>query len=250
MGGGWRGAALSPETPQPLHAAAPLADAHAMSLISDTVKLQRFAGVEPDGQFGSETAAALVKKLGLEDQSPSPPSGMRVAIDAGHGLSNRKPGVFDPGAVSGSLRESDVTLLWAKELVMAFRRISIPVFETRPTEHTAAPVGSRDELAEDARCTHFISIHVNDADSASATGVETLYRDDERFASKIQNALLAGLQLRDRGVKQRTDLAVLNFTGQAALIELGFIKNAGDVERFTDPDVIKQTCRLIAEAVS
>lgn len=222
-----------------------------MSLISDTVKLQRFAGVEPDGLFGASTASALVEKLGLTESAPTPrPSGMRVAIDAGHGQDNRRSGVFDPGAVDGSLRESDVVLLWSKELSLAFQRLQIPVFETRPTASTSAPVGGRDDKAEEARCTHFISIHVNDADDASANGVETLYRDDKAFATKIHNALLAGLKLRDRGVKQRTDLAVLNFEGQSALIEVGFIKNDRDVERFTNPDVIRETCRLIADSVA
>lgn len=44
-----------------------------MSIISDTVKLQRWAGVEPDGMYGQRTAAALVEKLGLaDDEEPAP----------------------------------------------------------------------------------------------------------------------------------------------------------------------------------
>lgn len=29
----------------------------------------------------------------------------RICLDAGHGMSNRTPGVFDPGAVAGGVRE-------------------------------------------------------------------------------------------------------------------------------------------------
>ncbi|ARU40019.1 hypothetical protein CCB80_02250 [Armatimonadetes bacterium Uphvl-Ar1] len=30
-----------------------------------------------------------------------------ICLDAGHGMSNRTPGVFDPGAVAGGVREAD-----------------------------------------------------------------------------------------------------------------------------------------------
>ena len=38
---------------------------------------------------------------------------MRIAIDAGHGLSNRAPGVYDPGVVAAGVAEADLALLWA-----------------------------------------------------------------------------------------------------------------------------------------
>ncbi len=37
----------------------------------------------------------------------------RICLDAGHGMSNRTPGVFDPGAVAGGVRKADVALDWA-----------------------------------------------------------------------------------------------------------------------------------------
>lgn len=213
----------------------------------DVAKLQKFAGVKVDRDFGPITARALCVKLGLD--TVAPPSGLLVAVDAGHGQDNRSPGVYDPGCTHNALEEADVALGWARELVSALNALNISTFETRPFEVSTAPVGKRATAAQAAGATHFISIHVNDADSAAAHGTETLYRDDTAFAQKIHNAVMAGLQLTDRGLKQRTDLAVLTFSGQACLIELGFIKNAGDVARFTSPAVVKETCRLIAAAL-
>lgn len=216
-----------------------------MSFSDDILKLQRFAGVKQDASFGPVTARALVVKLGLDVAAP-PTTGLKVAVDSGHGQNNRSAGVYDSGATHGSLEEADVALIWSKALVQAFRTLGISNFETRPDRSSSAPVGHRAAMANRAGCTHFISIHVNDADNPAAHGTETLYRDDPAFANKIHDAVMAGLQLTNRGIKPRLDLAVLNFSGQACLIELGFIKNASDVARFTDPAVIKKTCALIA----
>jgi N-acetylmuramoyl-L-alanine amidase len=175
---------------------------------------------------------------------------MKVCIDPGHGMANRKPGVYDPGCVGNGREEAEIVMEWADELEKAFAVRGIPTFRTRTSRNEPTPVGQRASMAEKSDCTHFISIHVNDADSALAHGIETLYRDDSTMATKVQSALLAGLMLRDRGIKQRTDLAVLKFAGQAVLIELGFIKYPHDIEAMTNKVNIVRTCRLIVEAVA
>jgi hypothetical protein len=38
---------------------------------------------------------------------------MTIILDPGHGLANRKPGIFDPGATTGPIREADIALDWA-----------------------------------------------------------------------------------------------------------------------------------------
>ena len=98
-------------------------------------------------------------------------------------------------------------------------------------------MGGRDEQAELAECTHFLSLHMNAA-SAAATGTETFYRDrnDMLFAAKVQQAALAAMGLRDRGLKpehasQHPRLAIFDFDGPCALLEIGFITNAKDREK-------------------
>ncbi len=94
-----------------------------------------------------------------------------------------------------------------------------------------------------------ISIHVNDSDSFAANGTEVLYNDDKEFAQGLLNALLNGMNLTNRGVKERTELAVLKFPGKAALIELGFIKNPADLKAMRDPAIISATCKLLAKTI-
>src|SRR5690606_10229593 len=121
---------------------------------------------------------------------------------------------------------------------------------TRQGPKDPAPVGARAQLGLAAGCTHFISIHVNDADNPLANGTETLYFMDSAkpWAQECQTALLQGLNLKDRGVKRRSDLAVLKFP-QSCLLELGFIKSKSDVNAFTSHPLILHTCRMLAQTL-
>lgn len=57
--------------------------------------------------------------------------------------------------------------------------------------------------------------------------------------------------LRDRGVKLRNDLAVLASKRlPSVLIELGFIRNAGDIAIVTTDAVISKVCGLLADRLT
>lgn len=79
----------------------------------------------------------------------------------------------------------------------------------------------------------FVSIHCN-AFNTIANGVETLSYpsdiDGYKLAECIQNQILDTFEeLTDRGLKARTDLAVLNGTDMpAVLVEMAFIDNPDD----------------------
>jgi N-acetylmuramoyl-L-alanine amidase len=168
-------------------------------------------------------------------------------------MSNRSLNVFDPGAVhteAGFLhREADIALKYGLALKDAFRARQVSVFMTRDDNSDHAPVGRRAAAARAAGCDTFLSIHMNDVDDDSANGTETLYRDtaDKALAEKIQKALIGVTGLRDRGIKQRTDLAVLKFQGVAVLLELGFIANDKDRNKLLEPQIRDAICNAVAE---
>lgn len=220
-----------------------------MSFESDVRTLQAFAGVPQDAQFGPKTAAALVAKLQLSESAPARPGALRVCVDAGHGMGNRRVGLYDPGAVHGALNEADITLAWALKLETALIARGIEVFMTRRGAVESVPVGARAVRAANAGCTALISIHVNDADDPKANGCETLFLDDRDFASAVHRAMAHTLRLRDRGVKHRSDLAVLKFNGLACLIEVGFIQSAADMAAARNLATIEATCDEIAAAI-
>jgi len=156
---------------------------------------------------------------------------MKVAIDPGHGMSNRQFGVFDPGPthVENGTRhqEADIALKYGLTLKDVFRGRQHDVFMTRDDSQDHAPVGQRAANAKAAGARAFISLHLNDFDDDSANGIEVLFRGDDNkpLAQRLQTALVEVTGFTNRQIKQRTDLAVLKFDGVAILIELGFIAN-------------------------
>jgi N-acetylmuramoyl-L-alanine amidase len=158
---------------------------------------------------------------------------MRLAIDAGHGMSNARSGVFDPGAVSAGHQEADIALAFADSLAWYCHINNVAFALSRRTNGESAPLRERSGKFEKAKCTHLISFHCNASASQKATGTETLYADDPEWARTVQVAALEALGLRDRGIKHESTtrhgrLAILRMKGKCALLELAFITNPDD----------------------
>lgn len=86
-----------------------------------------------------------------------------------------------------------------------------------------------------------IETHFNNFHDPSVGGCETLYckgsSKGKELAKDIQNSLLAHLQLKDRGLLERDNLAFLNDTNCPAVItEPFFLSNKEEVERFLKND--------------
>jgi N-acetylmuramoyl-L-alanine amidase len=167
----------------------------------------------------------------------------RICIDPGHGLVSGEPRRFDPGAVFAQVHEADIVMEYASRLRLACLKAGLEVFMTRRTNEDVAPLSRRVARAREAGADMLVSIHCNAAVSAQAHGTETLYKVSKNFASDLQRATVSALGLRDRGIKPRPGLAMLQFPGPCSLIELGFITNeddrtvllkAGRAEKFAD----------------
>lgn len=211
-----------------------------------TKHYQAQLGVPMSGK-PDDTTVAQAEKFGLNAVLHRPQ--IKIAIDPGHGMGNRKGGLYDPGAVGNKLEEATVVLHYAKLLVAECVKRGWKTWLTRQNEKESAPVGNRASRARAEGCNVFVSLHCNAAATAQATGTETLYLDDLKLAQLVQRNIVKSLGLVDRGVKRRDDLAVLNFNGPAVLIEFGFISNAADVARFTNSAVQVATVKAIADAV-
>src|ERR1044072_839233 len=131
---------------------------------------------------------------------------MKVAIDPGHGMSNRQFGIFDPGAthIENLVRheEASIALKYGLTLKDVFRARQHDVFMTRDDNQDHAPVGQRAGNAKAAGAKVFISLHLNDFDDDSANGLEVLFRgqEDKPLAQKLQTALLQVTNFKDRGI--------------------------------------------------
>lgn len=172
-----------------------------------------------------------------------------LCLDPGHGMGNRRAGVFDPGAVSQWAREADIVLSWAilGRRVLAER--GIRVFLTREDSTTPAPLSRRVARAREAGCTRILSLHMNSA-VQSASGTETLYGGDWSlgWARAVQIRAVAAMGLPDRRLVMRSNLAILrSHPIPSALLEIGFINSLEDVSRARDERRIRRFFESLAE---
>ncbi len=165
------------------------------------------------------------------EEAPQNTGQIVLILDAGHGG-------IDSGATGNGYREKSMTLdilLGAKRMFDQDSRFK--VYYTR-TSDTYPSLTDRSDLANSMNADLFVSIHINSA-SASAHGTETLYNSSRNtvtarngltsrdLATYIQRSVVATTGFVNRGLKNRTDLSVLNRTKMpACLIEYGFISNA------------------------
>jgi N-acetylmuramoyl-L-alanine amidase len=179
---------------------------------------------------------------------------MTIILDPGHGMANRRAGVFDPGAVSNGIREADVAMDWTNGLRSILRAKGCTVIRTRKDHADPAPVGQRAAIARRFSGSIMISFHCNAADG-KANGTETFYRGSENkaVAAAINEAVVESLGTRSRGAKtesqsQHARLAIMSFQ-PCFLIELGFIDHPGDRAKMLDPRLRRLACEAIAQTI-
>lgn len=172
---------------------------------------------------------------------------IRLHINPGHGGK-------DPGASRDNIREKDITLQVAQKVYQLLaKRKEFSISMTRTTD-VYIPVSEIAAIANKEKADLFISIHVNCATSASASGIETLvYRyekENKKIGDKIQQKLIQATGFVNRGVKERPDLIVLNSTKMpAALIELGFLSNAGNAFMLKKDSFLETCAKAIYQGI-
>ena len=169
-------------------------------------------------------------------------------------MSNRRRGVYDPGACDGGATEAALAMEWANELRGILKAQGHAVIRTRVDAKDPAPVSRRDDIAVSYGGDVMLSIHCNSG-GGQASGCEVFYRgaDDKAKAEKLSSALSAALGIKNRGAKteqesQHTSLAVMEFD-KCWLVEIGFIDNAGDRAKMLDPKLRKVGCEALASAL-
>lgn len=153
---------------------------------------------------------------------------MKIYIDPGHGG-------HDPGAVGfDGLKESDVALDISLRVADKLR-----LFEAEPvlsrTDDTYVGLGRRASEANIIDAILFVCIHCNAFTDPQANGAEVLVYSRASKAVPIAEGILerlVELGLRNRGVKERPRLTVLNRTRMpAVLVETAFISCKSDPDR-------------------
>ncbi len=153
-----------------------------------------------------------------------------IVIDAGHGGK-------DSGATGNGYAEKNMTLKIVQNIKANFDSNPLyKVYYTRLSDWYPS-LTERYNLANTVNADRFLSVHINSADSASAKGTETLYKDYKTYASIIHASSLNGMGYTkgssyDRSLVYRPGLAVLRGAKMSsALAEMGFISNNTEAAR-------------------
>lgn len=174
---------------------------------------------------------------------------MKIGIDPGHGAGNKRLGQFDPGAVYGVETEARIALIVAGFLRDECLRRGWRTFLTRTSNSDDAPLRERVPRMRAAQCDCIVSLHCNAHEREFAHGTETLYFAAEWVAAAVQREVVEALGTRDRGAKQRDDLAILRYERPAILVELGFITNTHDRAVITHHEMQRYAARAIADGI-
>lgn len=186
---------------------------------------------------------------------------MRICVDAGHGGSD--PGTVNPWT---GAREKDITIRYALDLAAELEQSGARIIMTRQHD-IFVPLAQRCNIANTGvkhnagRSDLFLSIHVNGVENPAAKGWEIWTSpgptNSDILATLIYNEVDAeyhDLHMRpdwsDGDPDKEGKLRVLMGTWMpAVLIELGFIRNSGDLANMLDPEWQWRMVQAIARGV-
>lgn len=161
-----------------------------------------------------------------------------IFISAGHNPNGKNP---DPGAVAHGVREADLTIELRDLIEIELAKLKAKFITDRDNE----PLVEYLNRIKPGDGSVVFEIHFNAAESYKATGVETVVpasasAHEIQFAQELSAAVNrhTGLQLRgDKGViregkTKRGRLAIMREEGMNALLEVCFITNISDLNRY------------------
>ncbi len=175
-----------------------------------------------------------------------------LLLDAGHGGN-------DPGASANGLMEKNLTLTMALKVQKYLENSDVKVYMTRDSD--VRPENSVRAKTANQIADLMVSIHMNSAGTATtANGTETLYQvhsnDNNskltslKAAEIMQSSLVQAMNTTNRGVKQRTDLLILNSTTvPTILVEICFLSNPGDAIKISSAENQEIAAEAIGDAI-
>lgn len=182
--------------------------------------------------FGGKHAVSSAVRLDLADKlgiAYRDIQGFKVYIDAGHGMNSNNNGLYDPGACSGNRQEASYTQEVANNVANVLRSYGIDVYV-----NTSGWYKLRHPQAVELGCDMLVSIHFN---SGGGTGTESYVHSynaswkSSDLRNRLHGAVVSAMGLRDRG-KFSEALAVTGGKLPACLLEIGFIDNNNDMNRY------------------
>lgn len=173
-------------------------------------------------------------------------SGVRIAIDPGHGGKDKgAPGYYPD--VSESEINAAIAALTAKEL--RSYGASVKLINTDP--YLTLTQRLNEARAYDAQI--YLSIHANSSESnpkAAGTEVFYFYSNGQQLASAISSRVANALDTSNRGAKAAQYVVTSDSRFASVLIETGFISNKTEYKKLTKSSCQSAVAEAIAEGVA
>ncbi len=186
---------------------------------------------------------------------PTQPRSEKIWLDAGHSKVSR-------GSTGNGIDEMEYVTYVVLEIGRVLEESGFKVGYSRKTFNScngattlSKDLNNRCALANEFEADLFVSVHNNCFSNSSANGVETLVYDKDategiEVAKIIQQDLVKGTGMSNRGLKYRPDLAVLRGTDMTAiLIELGFLSNVDDATKLKSKGYQQKLGKIIAHSI-
>lgn len=169
----------------------------------------------------------------------------KIFIDPGHGGS-------DPGAVANGLKEKNLVLTISRQIsdMLLSEYQGVEVQMSRDSDIYLS-LSERAQAANAWGADYFVSVHIN---AGGGTGFETFIHDSRpsksvAYQNVVHPAILAKMNVRDRG-KKAANYAVLRLTKMPAILtENLFIDNLSDVKLLKDPVFLQQIAKGHVEGI-
>lgn len=180
---------------------------------------------------------------------PDPPTSVSgyVVIDAGHGGK-------DPGATSSlGFYEKGINLNVAKRVTYLLRQRGIKVKMTRTGDYYPE-LEERVAIANRLKADLFVSIHADSSPKSSTRGY-TLYiangasRASQRAARALERSM-KGTGLSSKGVRKGNYHVLVNTTGPAVLVEMGYLSNRREAALLRDSSFQNRMAQAIADGIT
>jgi N-acetylmuramoyl-L-alanine amidase len=169
---------------------------------------------------------------------------LKLAIDIGHNVN------YDGGAV-GIKREDELNFQVGSKLINKCRAAGIVVIDCTPKNTTSHgdSLSKRVKAANAGGADYFISIHHNACPGGYGTEVLCYPEEKAENFAKVILLEIVKLGFKNRGVKTRTDLYVLNKTKMPAiLIECAFCDSKIDMKNYNTESMAAAIFKGICKA--
>lgn len=190
-------------------------------------------------------------KIGSVVGAPTPAP--TIVIDAGHGGT-------DLGA-RGRMpycEEKKICLQTARLVRKYLDQLGYHVVMTRTTD-AFIPLPKRVEIAQQASCAAFVSIHFNSSRNETAHGIEVFFspskeekarsQASKKLAESVLSRLIRRTSAQSRGVKTGNFYVIRETSMPAVLVEGGFLSNPVERSQLKTQDYQEKIARGIADGI-